>query len=81
LAKAVLIKLAYGYVSTGPITLMVLRITIHCLFLVVALWSPMIRQNKEGAHKQARRHMILAGILSYYIASAFLLDCNIFQRS
>jgi drug/metabolite transporter (DMT)-like permease len=76
-AKAVLIKLAYGYShQLDAITLMVLRMAISLpFFLVVALWSANDSAKTNEAQHLNRQDwlMILGlGILGYYIAS--LLD-------
>ena len=76
-AKAVLIKLAYGYShQLDAITLMLLRMAISLpFFLVVAVWSANDSAKTEDAQRLNRLDwlMILGlGILGYYIAS--LLD-------
>jgi drug/metabolite transporter (DMT)-like permease len=76
-AKAVLIKLAYGYDhQLDAITLMLLRMAISLpFFLAVALWSANDSAKTEDAQRLNRQDwlMILGlGILGYYIAS--LLD-------
>lgn len=76
-AKAVLIKLAYGYDhQLDAITLMLLRMAISLpFFLAVALWSAKGSSKTEDAQRLNRQDwlMILGlGVLGYYIAS--LLD-------
>jgi drug/metabolite transporter (DMT)-like permease len=76
-AKAVLIKLAYGYDhQLDAITLMLLRMAISLpFFLAVAVWSAKGSAKTEAAQRLNRQDwlMILGlGILGYYIAS--LLD-------
>ncbi|MCK9396653.1 MAG: DMT family transporter [Methylobacter sp.] len=76
-AKAVLIKLAYGYSQQlDAITLMVLRMAISLpFFLAVALWSANGSAQTKDAPRLNRQDwlMILGlGILGYYVAS--LLD-------
>ncbi len=76
-AKAVLIKLAYGYDhQLDAITLMLLRMAISLpFFLAVALWSAKGSAKTEAAQRLNRLDWLMIfglGILGYYIAS--LLD-------
>jgi drug/metabolite transporter (DMT)-like permease len=69
-AKAVIIKLAYGYShQVDAITLMALRMLIALpFFLVVGLWHSTTRKNKALTIKDWLRILIL-GVLGYYLAS------------
>jgi drug/metabolite transporter (DMT)-like permease len=76
-AKAVLIKLAYGYSQQlDAITLMGLRMAISLpFFLAVALWSANGSAQTNGTQRLNRQDWLMIfglGILGYYIAS--LLD-------
>lgn len=76
-AKAVLIKLAYGYShQLDAITLMVLRMAISLpFFLAAALWSANASTEAENAQRLNRQDWLMIfglGLLGYYIAS--LLD-------
>ena len=69
-AKAVLIKLAYGYVQeVDAITLMTLRMLIALpFFLLIALWRSKANQTIALTLKDWLRIIILGG-LGYYLAS------------
>jgi drug/metabolite transporter (DMT)-like permease len=73
-AKAVLVKMAYGYSQQlDAITLMVLRMTISLpFFLVVALWSASSSATVENAQRLNKLDWLTIfglGVLGYYIAS------------
>jgi drug/metabolite transporter (DMT)-like permease len=75
-AKAVLVKMAYGYSQQlDAITLMVLRMTISLpFFLVVALWSARGSATVENAQRLNKLDWLTIfglGVLGYYIASFF----------
>ena len=69
-AKAVLIKLAYGYSNQlDAITLMALRMLMSLpIFVGVAIWHRKSNQNQALALKEWLRILIL-GCLGYYLAS------------
>ena len=69
-AKAVLIKLAYGYSNqVDPITLMALRMFIALpFFLLVAFWQGKTKKDQSLTVKDWLRVLIL-GVLGYYLAS------------
>ncbi|MFI3156712.1 MAG: DMT family transporter [Methylococcaceae bacterium] len=76
-AKAVLVKLAYGYSHhLDAITLMVLRMAISLpFFLAVALWSANAAAKTNVAQRLNRQDWLMIfglGLLGYYLAS--LLD-------
>jgi drug/metabolite transporter (DMT)-like permease len=73
-AKAVLIKLAYGYGhQLDAITLMVLRMAISLpFFLVVALWSANDSAKTNDTQRLNRQDWLMIfglGLLGYYVAS------------
>lgn len=72
-AKAILIKLAYGYSQPiDAITLMALRLLFSLpFFLIIAFWQGKVKQDFTLTIKDWLRIIIL-GILGYYLAS--LLD-------
>ena len=76
-AKAVLVKLAYGYSHhLDAITLMVLRMAISLpFFLAIALWSANDAAKTNAAQRLNRQDWLMIfglGLLGYYLAS--LLD-------
>ena len=71
-AKAVLIKLAYGYSNQlDAITLMMLRMTIALpFFLIMAVWSAQSNPHLSSRLSRGDNLMIIAlGVLGYYLSS------------
>lgn len=70
-AKAVLVKLAYGYShQLDAITLMVLRMSLSLpFFLAVALWSSKAGDDSQRLNKFDWLMICGLGLLGYYVAS------------